>query len=88
MGKTSYADSITQQHNTYLHELFRMATNLVGDNATFVRLAQQMNLQSEENEDLPTLCLTKLQVFCWFKKRGGGGEREKNKRDPITKQYS
>jgi hypothetical protein len=61
-GKTSYTDSITQQHCTYLHELFRVATNLLGDDVTFTRLAQQMNLQSEANEGLPTLCLTKLQV--------------------------
>jgi hypothetical protein len=42
--KPSYTDSITQQHPTYLHELFRAATNLLGDDATLAMLAQKMNL--------------------------------------------
>ncbi len=79
-GKTSYTDNITQQHPTYLHELFRAATNLLGDDATFARLTQQMNLQSEANENLPTLRLTKLQVFRWFKKiRGRRNKQERSR---------
>jgi hypothetical protein len=43
-GKTSYMDRITLVYPTYLHNLWRQATNLLGDNATFEDLAHAMNL--------------------------------------------
>ncbi len=82
MGSTSYTDSITAQHPTHLHELYRSATNLLGDDATFARIVEQMNQQSAVNQDLPTLNLTRLQLYRWFKKNNGKEKRTRRRRDP------
>ena len=67
-GKTSYTDRITAVYPTYLHDLWRHATTLLGDNATFEEIAIQMNLQSTTEVFLPTLALIKWSLHRWFKK--------------------
>jgi hypothetical protein len=41
---TSYTDRITRAHPMYLHELYRQATSLLGDDATFEETAAMVNL--------------------------------------------
>ncbi len=45
-GRTQCIDLITAEHPEYLHEMYRHATELLGDEATFQELALAMNLQS------------------------------------------
>jgi hypothetical protein len=52
---TSYTDWIARAHPIYLHEMYRQATSLLGDDATFEETAAMMNLQSTGLEGLPTL---------------------------------
>jgi len=72
---TSYTDRITRAHPTYLHEMYRQATSLLGDDATFEETAAIMNLQSTGLEGLPTLTLNKLSLYWWFKKNKGAERR-------------
>jgi hypothetical protein len=60
---TGYTDRITQAHPTYLHEMFRQATRLLGDDATYEEIATTMNLQSAGLQDLPTLTLDKFKLL-------------------------
>ncbi len=70
-GRTSYTDLITVEYPEYLHEMFRHATDLLGDNATFKELASAMNLQSATMEDRPSLRMNKFNLLRWFKKNKG-----------------
>ncbi len=70
-GRTAYTDHITAAHPNYLHEMFRTATQLVGDDATFDLLARTMNLQSAALENMPTLTLDKFKLYRWFHKNKG-----------------
>ncbi len=54
---TGYTDCNTAAHPTYLHELFRQATSLLGDNASFKELAMAINMNSAARADLPSLNL-------------------------------
>ncbi len=74
-GKISYLDQITRQYPTYLHELYRSACQLVGDNATFDELARTMNMQSTAYQNLPNLRIHKLQLFRWLKKKERQGKQ-------------
>ncbi len=67
-GKTSLMDQIMSEHPTYLHHLWHHATNLLGDNATFKKLAKAMNLQSTVEEIRPSIRLTKWTLHRWFVK--------------------
>jgi hypothetical protein len=55
----------------YLHEMYRQATSLIGNDATFEETAAIMNLQPTGLEGLPTLTLNKLSLYRWFKKNKG-----------------
>jgi hypothetical protein len=70
-GKTRYTDRITEVYPTYLHNLWRQVTTLLGDKATFEELARAMNLQSTVEQNLPTLNLTKWTLRRWFVKNKG-----------------
>jgi hypothetical protein len=60
---TGYTDCITQAHPTYLHAMFRQATSLLANDATFEEIARTMNLQSAGLQDLPTLTLDKFKLL-------------------------
>jgi hypothetical protein len=70
-GGTAYTDRIAAAHPNYLHEMFRTATQLVGDDATFDLIARTMNLQSAALDNMPTLTLDKLKLYRWFRKNKG-----------------
>ncbi len=82
-GKTSYTGRIPMIYPTYLHNLGRQATTLLGDNATFEELARAMNLQSSAEQNLPTLNLTMWTLLRWFKKNKGKEGRHVEK--PLLK---
>ncbi len=85
-GRTAYTDLITAEHPTYLHELFRQATNLLGDNASFEELAMAMNANSAARANLPTLTLDKFTLYRWFKKNRGKEKRMKE-RPLLTEEH-
>jgi hypothetical protein len=58
-GPTAYTYLITDPRPIYMHELFRWATRLLGDNAMFEKLAMAMNMKSEAQENLSALNLDK-----------------------------
>ncbi len=70
-GKTSYIESITRDHPTYLHCLFRQATLTLGDAASFDELALHINQQSTVQQGQPTLQLDKYKLWRWFKANKG-----------------
>ena len=78
-GRTSYTDQITADHPTYLHELYRHATDLVGTDATFEEIAWHMNLQSTVDETRPNLNLNKQSLYRWFKKNKGKEKKHSQK---------
>ena len=59
------------EYPEYLHEMFRHATDLLGDDATVKELALAMNLQSAAMEDRPSLRMNKFNLLRWFKKNKG-----------------
>jgi hypothetical protein len=59
-GKTSYTETISDAHPTYLHEMWCQATRNIGNTATLHEISIRMNLQSEALHDRPTLQLDKL----------------------------
>ncbi len=54
---SGYTDCITAAHPTHLHEMFRQATNLLGDDATYEEIAAMIKLQPAGLQDLPKLTL-------------------------------
>ncbi len=59
---------------TYLHHLYRRATSILADDATFSEVASQMNLLSTVDER-PTMNLNKWSLLRWFKKNKGKERR-------------
>jgi hypothetical protein len=45
-GTTSQTERVEQEYPTYFHQLYREATVIIRDNATFGEIALQMNLLS------------------------------------------
>jgi len=70
-GKISYTDRITATHPEFLHNIWRYATTLLGQAATFPELAESMNLKSATEEGYPTLRLNQWSLSRWFKTQGG-----------------
>ncbi len=70
-GKTSYVESVTREHPTYLHHMFHQATLTLGDAASFEELALQINQQSVVQQGQPTLQLNKYKIWRWFKENKG-----------------
>ncbi len=75
-GKTSYTETITNAHPTYLHEMWRQVTRTIGDAATYHEISIQMNLQSEALHNRPMLQLDKFKLWRWFKKNKGQKRRK------------
>jgi hypothetical protein len=66
--------------------MFRTATQLVGDDATFDLIARTMNLQSAVLENMPTLTLDKFKLYRWFRKNKGK-ERKTVDRPLLTEEH-
>jgi hypothetical protein len=73
-GSTSHTNRVETQHPTYLHYLYRRATSIIGNDATFAEVASQMNLLSTVDER-PTMNLNKWSLLRWFKKHKGKERR-------------
>jgi hypothetical protein len=85
-GKASYTDMITNASPTYLHDMWRQATRILSDAATFHEISLQINLQSEALHDRPMLQLDKFKLWRWFKKNKGKKHR-KVSRPLLTEQH-
>lgn len=71
-GSVKYLDTIEQEHQGYLHELFRYAQMVKGATSTFGELAMVMNEKSNApGENRPTLTMSRRQLGDWFRKQGG-----------------
>jgi hypothetical protein len=57
-GKESQTKRVEAEHQTYLHSLYRHATRILGDAATFAKIASRINLLSAVDER-PTMNLNK-----------------------------
>ena len=69
--KSKHKGSTSQVTNpTYLHELYRQATYILGDDATFSKIAAKMKLLSTV-EKWPEINLKKYSLRRWFKKNKG-----------------
>jgi len=73
-GMESQTKRVEAEHPTYLHSLYRRATMILGDAATFTEIASQMNLLSAVDER-PTMNLNKWSLLRWFKTKKGKGKR-------------
>jgi len=51
--------------------MWRYATTLLGQAATFPELVESMNLKSATEEGFPTLSLNKWSLSRWFENQGG-----------------
>jgi len=69
-GIISQIARVEAEHPTYLHELHRHATTILGDVATFDEIATQINLLSADDKR-PTMNLNKWSLQSWFKKNKG-----------------
>jgi hypothetical protein len=65
---------VETEHLTYLHSWYCHATSILGDIATFAKLAAQVNLLSAADERL-TINLNTWSLFRWFKKNKGKEKR-------------
>jgi hypothetical protein len=70
----SQTKRVEAEHPTYLHSLYRRATMILGDAATFTEIASQMNLLSAVDER-PTMNLNKWSLLRWFKTKKGKEKR-------------
>ena len=71
-GSVSAVNIIKQQHPGYLHHLFRQAIKMVGLNAGFAELAQQMHLSSTSSIDpRPPVIISRRQLNKWFRNNKG-----------------
>lgn len=73
-GSTSQTNRVEAEHPTKRHQLYRRATSILGDDATFTEVASQMNLLSTVDEQ-PTMSLNKWSLLWWFKKQKGKERR-------------
>jgi len=73
-GMESQTKRVEAEHPTYLHSLYRRATMILGDAATFTEIASQMNLLSAVDER-PTMNLNKWSLLRWFKTKKGKEKR-------------
>ena len=62
------------EHPTYLHEYYQCATTIIGDAATFNKIATQINLLSIDDK-MPTMNFNKWSLQRWFKKIKGKEKR-------------
>jgi hypothetical protein len=69
MKNTLYGQHSSTTSNLYLRELHNAAANLIGDDAAVVKILEKINLQLTTNPNLPTLHLTRLQVYLWLKEK-------------------
>jgi hypothetical protein len=65
---------VEAEHPTYLHELYRHATTILGNVTTFAKLAAQMNLLSAVDKR-PTMNLNKWSLLRRLKKNKGKEKR-------------
>lgn len=70
-GRKSYVSKIEARHPTYLHSLYRYATSVLGDGATFEEMAQIMNKKCATEGEPEVLALSEWQVRRWWKNKGG-----------------
>ena len=81
-GKTSYMDCVEERDPSYLHRMYRYATNILGDSATFEEIARLMAEKSSAEDAHETLELNRRKVWRWFKKQG-----RKEKSSYLEKPY-
>ena len=70
-GTTSYMDRIEEHYPSYLHQMYRYVTTILGDSATFEEITRLMAEKSAAEEAHETLELNRWNVWRWFKKQGG-----------------
>ena len=70
-GSTSYMDRVDANDPTYLFSLYRYATGLLGDSATFDEIADVMTQKSAAEQEHETININRLQLLRWFHKKGG-----------------
>jgi hypothetical protein len=81
-GKISQTTAIKAEYLTYLHQLYRRSTAILGDDATFSEVASQINLLSTV-DPRPKMHLNKWSLLHWFKKYKGK-ERQAKFRPLLT----
>ncbi|MGH3054917.1 MAG: hypothetical protein ACRDL7_08070, partial [Gaiellaceae bacterium] len=75
-GAISLMQKLDQSHPNYLHELYRRAIDVLGTQATFQEIAEQMSLHSKvPGETRPQVDISKGQVRRWFKRHRGKEKR-------------
>ena len=53
-GTTSYMDHVEEHDPSYLHQMYRYATTILGDSATFKEITRLMAEKSAAEEDVRT----------------------------------
>ena len=64
-------DRVDANDPTYLFSLYRYATGLLGDSATFDEIADVMTQKSAAEQEHETININRLQLLRWFHKKGG-----------------
>ena len=79
-GSTSYTDGLEQKHPGYIRSLFRGAQRDLGNQATFIELAKQMNSLSiildADHPDRPAARFNKTNLYRWFNQHAGRQNRQ------------